>query len=316
MIPINRPKPDTRASASYIAGAMKWFLPATISLLFASLAALPAAFAAQSEWAVGLQSKLRLLLAPAEGGQLAGGVEIALEPGWHTYWRAPGETGIPPQLDFSGSQNVASVEVHYPVPQRYDDGTSQSLVYFDHLVLPLTVTPRDPGQPVRLRLEALYGVCEDVCIPARAEAAVTLAPGAPDDPLARIAIGEAWRRVPGPAVPGQLDIDAVEISGDALEIEVTAPPDGSVDLFAEGPADWYLRQPQLVSREGRTARFRLPLAGKPEDAEPRGETFRFVAVAGGDAIEEEVVLDAVALDRGALSARSSGASSSLQGDGQ
>lgn len=317
MIHSDRQKPDTGARESLYPGAMRWLLPTIAALMFAAPATWPpAALAASSEWAVDSQSHLRLLLTPGDDGQLAGGVEVALEPGWHTYWRVPGEAGIPPQFDFSGSENVASVEVHYPVPQRYDDGTSLSLVYLDHVVFPLTVIPVDRTRPVRLRLDALYGVCEDVCIPARAEASVTLAPGAADDPLARVAIGEAWRRVPGPAIPGRLDVDDVALADNGLDIDVTVPPDGPVDLFAEGPPDWYLGQPELVSRDGRTARFRLSLAGKPASAEPHGLTFRFVAVAGGDAIEEEVTLHDPALDRDAPSASASPASSSLQGKRQ
>jgi DsbC/DsbD-like thiol-disulfide interchange protein len=274
-----------------MASAMTRFFTAAAALLAVAFAEAPSpALAAQSDWAEALQSRLRLLLVPGEDGGLLGGVEIALEPGWYTYWRAPGEAGIPPQLDFSASENVAAVEVHYPVPQRYDDGTSVSLVYFDHVVFPLTITPADPARPVRLRLDALYGVCEDICIPARAEASVELQPTADDDPLARIAIGEAKRRVPGPPIPGRLAVEGVSLSGEALEIAVTAPPEGPVELFAEGPQDWYLGQPKLVSQDGDIARFRLKLAGKPTDAAVEGSTFLFVAVAGGEAVEEWVTV--------------------------
>lgn len=306
--------PDKPGSSLYIAGAMNWFLSTAAAFFLAILAASCPAAAAQSDWATELQSRLRLLLAPGEGDRLAGAVEIALEPGWHTYWRAPGEAGIPPRFDFSGSDNVASVEVHYPVPQRYDDGTSLSLVYFDHVVFPLTVTPADPARPVRLRLSALYGVCEEVCIPARGEASVSLAPGAPDDPLARVAIREAWRSIPGAPLPGRLDVTGVSLAGDALEIEVTVPPDGAVDLFAEGPPDWYLGQPKLVSREGASARFRLPLAGKPADAALEDQDFRFVSIGGGDAIEEVLTLQGSMLDGAAPSASAAPPSSSLQGE--
>jgi DsbC/DsbD-like thiol-disulfide interchange protein len=314
MIRSDRSPPDKAAGDSYIAGAMKRFLLAAISVSFAALAALAPAQSAQSDWAVDLQSRLRLLLVPGEDGELAGGVEIALEPGWHTYWRAPGEAGIPPQLDFSGSENVASLEVHYPVPERYDDGASLSLVYFDQVVFPLSVVPADPARPVRLRLNALYGVCEVVCIPARAEASVMLAPGAPDDPLARVTIREARRSVPGPPIAGRLAVEQIRLAGEALEIAVTVPPEGPVDLFAEGPADWYLGQPKLVSRDASTARFRLSLAGMPADSRPQGRTFRFVAVAGGEAVAQEVSLEEAWLERGAASADAAPAGSSQRGE--
>ena len=62
------------------------------------------------------ESQLRLLLTADAAGQIGGGIEIALEPGWYTYWRNPGEAGVPPVFDFSGSENVASVDVMYPAP--------------------------------------------------------------------------------------------------------------------------------------------------------------------------------------------------------
>ena len=44
-------------------------------------------------------------------------VEIRLAPGWHTYWRVPGEAGIPPRFDWSGSQNLAAVAYEWPRPE-------------------------------------------------------------------------------------------------------------------------------------------------------------------------------------------------------
>ncbi len=94
------------------------------------------------------------------------GLDIVLAPQWKTYWRAPGEAGIPPQFDWSGSQNVATVRVHWPSPQVFTLNGMQSIGYHDAVVLPLEVTPKDPAQPVALHLEMQLGVCKDICIPA------------------------------------------------------------------------------------------------------------------------------------------------------
>lgn len=249
--------------------------------------AVPAvALAARSEWSPADEAKLRLLIVANEDGRIDGGVEIQLEPGWYTYWRNPGEAGVPPVFDFSGSDNVESVEVHFPAPVRYDDGTSVSLIYRDEIVFPLSVMPIDASAPVTLRLSAQFGVCSTICIPTSATSEVTLEPGAASDPLANARLREFERRIPTTPEPGRLDIESVAIDGEALLIDVRMPDSDYSDLFAEPPAGWYIGQPSFVERTEGVSRFRLSLAGKPRDTQIAGQEFRFVAVAGGEAIEE------------------------------
>ena len=251
--------------------------------------ALPtAAFAARSEWSPVDEAQLRLLLVEGAEGRIDGGIELLLEPGWYTYWRNPGEAGVPPVFNFSGSDNVANVEVHFPAPVRYDDGLSVSLIYRDEVVFPLSITPIDAGAPVTLRLSAKFGVCSEVCIPTGAESEVTLAPGAVADPLANARLSEFQGRVPKAPESGRLDIESVTAEAEALIIDVRMPDSSYSDLFAEPPAGWYIGQPTFVSRADGVSRYRLPLAGKPPDAAVAGQKFRFVAVAGSEAIEESV----------------------------
>lgn len=93
-------------------------------------------------------------------------LELALAPGWKTYWRAPGEAGIPPSFDFSASTNLKSVRFHWPRPAVFDLNGMQTIGYHDHLVLPVEVTPLDASMPVTLRATVDLGVCKDICIPA------------------------------------------------------------------------------------------------------------------------------------------------------
>ena len=93
---------------------------------------------------------MRLIAGSAKPGAktLRAGVELKLEPGWHTYWRYPGDSGLPPRFDFSGSQNLAAAKVLYPAPHLYTDETGNTLGYKDHVIFPVRVTPKQPGQPV------------------------------------------------------------------------------------------------------------------------------------------------------------------------
>ena len=98
-------------------------------------------------------------------GEHMAGLRLTLAPGWKTYWRAPGDAGIPPVFDWAGSTNVRSVRVHWPAPHVFYQSGMRSLGYKQGVTLPLRVTPIDPSRDVSLRLEVDLGVCSDVCVP-------------------------------------------------------------------------------------------------------------------------------------------------------
>ncbi|MEM8787706.1 MAG: protein-disulfide reductase DsbD domain-containing protein [Pseudomonadota bacterium] len=124
------------------------------------------------------QSAARLLPGwQTENGQRMIGVEILLEPGWKTYWRHPGEGGIPPQFDWTGSANIQQTEVYYPAPSVYYDYGMRAIGYKDRVVFPVALTPQTPGAPVDVALSFFYGVCEEVCIPVQTDFVARLAPG-------------------------------------------------------------------------------------------------------------------------------------------
>ncbi|MEL7302270.1 MAG: protein-disulfide reductase DsbD domain-containing protein [Pseudomonadota bacterium] len=132
-------------------------------------------------WQPGLKHATRLLVgaqpSPSGALELYAGFAVRLEPEWKTYWRAPGTAGgIPPLFDLSGSENVASHTVQFPMPNRYVDETGSTLGYKDNVVFPILITPADPSRPVRLRIKALFGVCKTICIPAEAAHSLTVAP--------------------------------------------------------------------------------------------------------------------------------------------
>lgn len=112
------------------------------------------------------------------------GVKFALAPDWKTYWRAPGDAGIPPAFDWTGSENLAGVRFHWPSPMVFDFNGMRTIGYRDELVLPFEVIARNPAQPVRLRVSANLGVCREICVPATVTFAADLhGAGAPDSAL-------------------------------------------------------------------------------------------------------------------------------------
>src|ERR1700760_2098394 len=149
---------------------MKAFGSRQIGAVGLGLAAILVAAHAQatdaSAWDGDARSAVRLIAGDtksAPGAPLRAGMEIRLAPGWKTYWRYPGDSGVPPRFDFGGSSNVQQVTVLWPIPHGFSDGSGQSIGYKGGVVLPLQVQPKDPTKPVTVRLKGDYAICEKLC---------------------------------------------------------------------------------------------------------------------------------------------------------
>jgi hypothetical protein len=116
-----------------------------------------------------------------DSGTHMAALRVRLAPGWKTYWRAPGDGGIPPRFGWAGSRNLASVVFHWPRAEVYEINGMRSIGYYHELILPMELTPERPGAPIRLRAEIELGVCDEVCVPLTANVAADLtAPGGSD----------------------------------------------------------------------------------------------------------------------------------------
>lgn len=116
-----------------------------------------------------------------ESGSHITALHLELAPEWKTYWRAPGDAGIPPSFDWSGSENLKSVRFHWPAPEVFHTNGMQSVGYHHRLVLPIEVVALDPSRPVVLRTTVDIGVCKDICMPATLDLGAELTlPGQPD----------------------------------------------------------------------------------------------------------------------------------------
>src|SRR4029078_2582444 len=176
-----------------------------VSAAIAALIGTAAQAADESPWSEDIRSAVRLVAGSSKSGDptLRAGIEIKLRPGWKTYWRYPGDSGVPPHFDFSGSENLKTATVLYPAPHLFTDETGQSLGYNDRIILPLVISPQQPGKPVRLRLKADYAVCEKLCVPAEGRAELTRTPG---DSSQDSALAAAEARVPKQVTAAQLGL--------------------------------------------------------------------------------------------------------------
>jgi DsbC/DsbD-like thiol-disulfide interchange protein len=199
-----------------------------------------------STWASGQKSSLRLIAAGGGPPQsfYRAGIEIRLDPGALTYWRMPGGAGVPPVFSFEGSANASDIAVSFPAPMRIDEDGTEAFGYRDRVIFPIRVTPKDAPRPVLLVLNVSYAVCSRLCVPAKAEARLTLLPapeaGTASPEAAAIAAAEA--AVPLRLTPEQRDAK-VAITPDETAPTPTwrlSPRGGGVqDIFAEAPPGWY-----------------------------------------------------------------------------
>jgi DsbC/DsbD-like thiol-disulfide interchange protein len=267
---VKRRRPASRG------GLMRAALASALTLV-ALCAPAAATEAFSTDWARSAKWRARLIAA----GERLAGFEIALAPGAITYWRDPGDSGLPPTLDFSASDNIEAVEPAFPAPKRIKEADGgEAFGYDGGVIFPLRVKLRDAAKPATLALQADFAVCEKVCLPAKARLKLTL-PAAASSPYAG-AIDAALAAVPR-AVPPQ-DFGALAADG-AGAWRLCAPHEAGPprDLFVEPPEGWWLK---VAPETGEAARdcFKLTLGDKPKDA-ALPVTLRLTLTGGAGAVE-------------------------------
>jgi DsbC/DsbD-like thiol-disulfide interchange protein len=261
-----------------------------------SLAA-PARADDASPWVDDLSSSMRLIAGAKQSGAdyLRAGIEIKLKPGWHTYWRYPGDSGVPPRFSFSGSDNVATVKVLYPAPHAFTDDAGTTIGYKGNVIFPLRVFPRQQDRPVTLHLKIEYAVCEKLCVPVEANAVLKL-PGEAGPNDATLAAAEAM--VPKPVSAAEAGLTARIASDNKIKplvfVDLAASTGLPVELFVEGPTpEWALPIPKPA--QGAPAGhqyFGFDLDGLPPGVNPKGPyELTFTIVTGGHATEVKTHLD-------------------------
>ena len=258
---------------------MNRFVP---SLLAALLAAAPAAAGPDDPAKVELLAGWR----QADGTHMAA-LRITMADGWHTYWRAPGEAGIPPEFDWSGSDNLAEVRLHWPVPEIFFDNGMTTLGYTHELVLPVEVVAVDPGAEVTLKAHMLLGVCHDICMPMEAEVAGVL----PDAGTPDRAIEFALAQRPDTGAEAGLVSARCAVEPIADGMRVTA----KIELPALGPGEHAVIEPadrEIWASEAMVHRSQnllvaetdlVPPSGQPFDLDPR--SLRLTVLAQGRAVD-------------------------------
>lgn len=265
-------------------------------LLCAAILAAPAgASAAVGDWHQGEQARVRLVASGVDAkGQLSAALEISLPAGWKTYWRTPGDAGVPTTADFSGSSNLGPVTVSFPVPTRDDDGYAVTNVYHDGVVLPVTAAVADSSKPVTLNVDVKLGVCQQVCVPDEVQASLVVPAGQHDRAAAEV-VEKAETLVPGPAEPGVFSVDSVVRTGGTdgrpvFQFSGEVPDSAHAVFFVEGPADWAPFRPAARTGPDGRAIWDVQFSRLGSTVPIAGASFRVTIQSGARAIDQTVKL--------------------------
>src|ERR1700694_3191339 len=273
-------------------------MPAALGLaatLFATSLAIEARAQDASPWQRDAHSAVRLLAGSRSGTVLLGGIGFQIQPGWKTYWRTPGDSGVPPRFDFSKSENIEAVTVMWPAPTKFDDGgRGHPLRYQNQVVLPLRIVAKNADKPVMLRAEINYAVCEKLCIPVEANAELAIASVARTEDSALFLAADAVPKPANVGDPNPLTIRDVKRDGKSTVLVDVAVPDArEVNLFVEGPTpDWALPVPKLLEHSpSGVKRFAFELEGLPPGTNPEGAALKLTLVGGDRSYEFNINLE-------------------------
>ena len=267
---------------------MPSFPPLALAAVLATLVIHPARAA---------EAEVRLLIGAVGGERIEAGLEIVLPPGWKTYWRTPGDAGIPPTIDASASRGLARFEVAFPAPVLFEEAGLTALGYTETVILPLDVRRASATGAADLDLAVQIGLCHEICLPLDTRIQAHVAADRPADTDAAARIAAARARVPVAATMGTapeiLSLRRIERDGRAeIEVEAAMPEGGDHDLLVEGPtADWALPVPERRSPAGARETWAFAIDGVPKGADIAATDLRFTLLAGDRAVEQWRQLD-------------------------
>ncbi len=252
--------------------------------LFLFAISVPPAFAAASPWTETPGGRIRLIVEdaatndPGGGKGLRGALQIELKPGWKTYWRNPGDSGVPPQIDLDGG---GKAQIAFPVPMRFTGEDAGGIGYKAPVSLPVTLTPA-PGA-ARLTGHVFLGVCEKICVPVQAGFDLPLGQAGPQAEAlaARTIVETAFDRLPAPASPA-FGVSKAALDGGTATFDLALPDAAAPAAFFAASDGLSLSDPVATGH----GRFTVKLQGAA-----KGTVVDYTIVQDGKAVSGQVTLD-------------------------
>lgn len=200
---------------------------------------------------------------------IAVGLQLKMAPGWKTYWRTPGDAGLGPVFDWTGSDNLSSMSVAWPAPKRFRSFDLDNFVYEDEVIFPLAAELEKAGQPVFLQLRLDLLVCSTICVPEAKNLSLTLPAGTATPAADSRIFDRALKNIPAKNAAGDhflsahLEYDPGNENYLVVNGILPAAPGKTADLFIENDAGLVFGKPD-ISYSGKTGEviFKAPVHSK------------------------------------------------------
>lgn len=219
-------------------------------------------------------------------------LEIMLTDQWYTYWRMAGDSGLPPTLDWSASENVKDVKFYWPAPRRFEQDGFNSFGYDGKVTFPVTIIPQTPGKAVNLRLTMNAVVCHEICVPQTLNIFHETPVGPPAESPYFDYIKETMAALPSRDGTDDLQLETAVAGKNALVVTASAKNGfEDYDVFVEAPDLFLTAKPELQAAVGEGGKAVFKIAA-PEDSGDLteilfGKTVTVTLVNRGKAVEKE-----------------------------
>jgi DsbC/DsbD-like thiol-disulfide interchange protein len=248
--------------------------------------------AASSAWATNEGGRMRLVLLPAGADGSRDGV-LLIEPkkGWITYWREPGDVGIPPSITAAPGADYTVARVDFPVPKLLSSGDMQDVGYDHPVALPLVLANAGGEQP--FKISAFVGVCQNICIPFQADLTVDPAAEVGTDPEEVALVQEAKRQVPpGPSEDFRVTGHMMQPDLKTLQVSLRLPAGaGDPKVFVSGPSGHVYVEGEVSAGPGGETLYTMPIGKLPKGYKMAGKRWGLLVVAGNRAMETTLAFD-------------------------
>ena len=254
-----------------------------------------AALADMTAWSTNEGGRMRMVVMPPEpDGKIRGLLQIEPKPGWITYWKEPGDTGIPPKISFSEGSGVSLDRLSFPVPKRIVNGALRDIGYDQAVAFPFELTAKDPDQPVTLTASTFIGLCRNICIPFQADFTLPLKPvnGTPVEEA--MLLSSALAKLPeAPSEHFAVTHYIMTQGGTVLRLTLRLPQDvdSAPQVIVSGPEGHVLLDGINGQRQGDSYTLDMPVGKLPKGYEMKGKRWGILAIAGGRAMETSLAFD-------------------------
>ena len=241
--------------------------------IYAYLAVASAVVAAGSDVFENPAVQARLITAEnginPDATSISAGLHLQLGEGWKTYWRSPGEVGLPPSVDWAGSENIGEATFLWPAPQRFTAFGIENFGYHDEVVFPIKIMLSDPGKPVALRAHVNLLTCSTVCVPQEFDLSLDLPRASGIDSQSAGLISSYAARVPDDGIQSGLNITAANLDDAMTALTLTARSDvpfNTPDIFPELGEGTAFGKPDIrMGNGGRLVWAQLPILSAADD---------------------------------------------------